>query len=449
MPETSRKSYKKAFGSLRFFVDGFETLPDIERIPAEWVVAMFAGGLSPKSRLHYFEAVAALFAAAAKSGLIEPVEAFGRLKPEVKAMASGGAAEASVADLAKLCRLARGFFAARGLYNPIRGLILVSLLNGAQSPARIATLRVGDMQNLDAASREVVACLAAPGRKYLFPLNQSQQTPRQLERMVALSVARTMAAASVAMSTSVQETLGAYWALGALKCGASGAETLGTLGYVPAGVPVLGLVEPDASPEKKSNLRRAVGSLFMSNPKEWFALRLRPHIRFEKLEARLSCLAASNRPEIFYPCREISRRVNKKIVTEQKPVIPEIVFFRCRLTDVAPLIGEIGDLGWVYSSSGTYARIAPRAMEAFQRAIGQFAPGYEVGRVGTLEYHPGDRVEILGGIGQGHSAEVIESKAERVGGVIYRLRIFGDQRDIEFRVADPRMLKPQRQKKVK
>lgn len=447
MPETSRKSYKKAFGSLRFFIEGFETPPAVDKIPAEWVVAMFAGGLSPKSRLHYFEAVGALFAAAVKAGLIEPVAAFGRLKPAMKNMASAGRPEVTSADLAKLCKLARGFFTSRGSYDPIRGLILVSLLNGAQSPARIATLRVSDVGNMDSASREVAACLAAPGRKYLFPLDQSRQTPRQLERTVASSVAQTLAAASVSMSTSVQETLGACWALAALQCGASGAEVLGTLGYVPAAVPVLGLVEPDASAEKKSNLRRAVGSLFMTNPREWFALRLRPHVRFEKLETRLNRLSASERPEIFYPCREISRRVNKKIVTEQKPVIPEIVFFRCRLTDVAPLIGEIGDLGWVYSSSGTYARIAPRAMEAFQRAIGQFAPGYEVGRVGTLEYHPGDRVEILGGIGQGHSAEVIESKAERVGGVIYRLRIFGDQRDIEFRIADPRMLKPQKQKK--
>ncbi len=82
-------------------------------------------------------------------------------------------------------------------------------------------------------------------------------------------------------------------------------------------------------------------------------------------------------------------------------------------------------------------------METFQRAIGQFAPDYEVGSVGSLEYHPGDRVEILGGLGQGHSAEVLGRIKARAG-VIYRLKIFGDQRDIEFRVDDTRMLQPER-----
>lgn len=443
MAETSRKNYKKALSSLRFYINGFENPPSTEAFAAEWVVAMFAGGLSPKSRLHYFEAVGALFASAAKEGLIASVGEFDRLRPGVKAIAQKNSAEVTRSDLENLHRLTRRFFASRKDCNPIHGLISISMMNGALSPVKIARLRNDNIEDLAPESREVAAGMAAAGRKYLFPLEQSRRTPRQLERMVTASVASTLASASVKLSVSAQETLGACWALAALACGASGAEVLGTLGYVPALMPVLQLVEPDASAEKKSNLRRAVSSMFMTNPKEWFAMRLRPHIRFERFESRLGALADRERPEIFYPSREISRRINKKIITEQKPVIPEIVFFRSRVTDIAPLIHEVGDLGWVYTSSGTYARIAPQAMEAFQQAIGQFAPGYEVGRAGTLEFHPGDRVEILGGFGQGHSAEVIESKAECVGNVIYRLRIFGDQRDIEFRVTDPRMLKPQ------
>ncbi len=446
MAESSRKNYKKALSSLRFFIEGFENPPSATKFAAEWVVRMFAAGLSPKSRLHYFEAVAALYASAAKEGLTAATDEFDRLRPAMKAIARSNSAEVSASDLENLHRLTRSFFASRKNCDPAQGLIAVSMMNGALSPIKIARLRTDELTELEPESREAAACMAAAGRKYLFPLDQSRLTPRQLERSVASAVAATLGAASVRLSVSVQETLGACWALAALNCGASGAEVAGTLGFTPEAMPVLGLVEADASAEKKSNLRRAVSSMFQTNPKEWFALRLRPHVRFERFESRLGKLADRERPDIFYPCREISRRVNKKIVTEQKPVIPEIVFFRSRVTDVAPLIHEIGDLGWVYTSSGTYARIAPQAMEAFQRAIGLFAPGFEVGRVGTLEFHPGDRVEILGGFGQGHSAEVIETKAERVGGVIYRLRIFGDQRDIEFRVADPRMLKPQRLK---
>lgn len=443
MPESSRKSYKKALGSLRFFVESFEQPPAIGKIPGEWVVAMFAAGLSPKSRLHYFESVAALFAGAAKAGLILPVDGFSSLKPAVKAMASQPASEISIAELNKVRGLARSFFSAREERDPILGLILVSLLNGAMAPAKLALLRTENIAELEPASREIAMSLASAGRKFVFPLKQSQQTRRQLERSVAAEVAQTLAASSVGLFSSVQETLAACWALGALSCGASGAETVGALGFVPVAVPVLGLVEPAATAREKSNLMQTVGSMFMANPREWFALRLRPHIRFERFETRLGRLSAGLRPEIFYPSREISRRVNKKIITEKKPVIPEIVFFRSRVTDIAPLIREAGDLGWVYTNAGTYARIAPRAMETFQRAIGQFAPDYEVGSVGSLEYHPGDRVEILGGLGQGHSAEVLGRIKARAG-VIYRLKIFGDQRDIEFRVDDTRMLQPER-----
>lgn len=443
MAESSRKNYKKALSSLRFFIEGFENPPASWAFPAEWVVSMFAAGLSPKSRLHYFESVAALFTSAAKEGLIEPNDEFDRLRPAVKAMVQKDAAEVTGTDLENLRRLTRIFFAARETRDAIQGLISVSMMNGAMSPVKIARLRNENLSDLEPASREVAKSMAAPGRKYLFPLDQSRQTPRQLERMVASAVAGALASASVRLSVSVQETLGACWALAALTCGASGAEVRGTLGFVPAALPVLQLVEPDASTEKRSNLRRAVGSLFMTNPKEWFALRLRPHIRFEKFETRLGRLSDRERPEIFYPCREISRRINKKIITESKPVIPEIVFFRSRVTDVAPLIHEVGDLGWVYTNSGTYARIAPQAMETFQRAIGRFAPDFEVGRIGTLEFRPGDRVEIIGGLGQGHSAEVLGSRKASAG-VIYRLRIFGDQRDIEFRIADARMLKAER-----
>ena len=80
-------------------------------------------------------------------------------------------------------------------------------------------------------------------------------------------------------------------------------------------------------------------------------------------------------------------------------------------------------------------------MLRFETAIGQFTPDFEVAPVGTFPIGPGTKVVIVGGPMLNRNAVVDDIKQTR-SGVIYRLRIFGDERDIEYRLSDSRLIQP-------
>lgn len=105
-------------------------------------------------------------------------------------------------------------------------------------------------------------------------------------------------------------------------------------------------------------------------------------------------------PEIFYPCEEIARRIGKKLVYCNKPLISDVAFFRCRATDIRPLFSRIGDMAWCYRGCGgsQYAVIPAGAMARFQEAIGMFTSDYQLSPIGSLTPKIGERVVIIGGV---------------------------------------------------
>ena len=172
-------------------------------------------------------------------------------------------------------------------------------------------------------------------------------------------------------------------------------------------------------------------------------MRLRPGIKFNRLTERLSEIDEQYfKPELFYPCNEIAKRIKKKIVYEEKPILPDIVFFKSRVTDIQPLFNKIWDLAWCYTDGGTYASIPKKAMENFQRAIGMFTPDYEVGPVGTIPLRKGDKIVVVGGAMAGRQGEIIDETWDEQN-VIYRIMLWGDYQNIEWRVNDPRLIAKQ------
>ena len=170
-------------------------------------------------------------------------------------------------------------------------------------------------------------------------------------------------------------------------------------------------------------------------------MRLRRGVRFDKLRTRVEMAAERlPRPEVYYPYEEISRRIGKRIEYKRKPVIGDIVFFRYRATEIPGLFREIGDVAWCYRIGGEYAAIPAESMRRFQQAVGMFTPDYEVGEGGALTLRENEKVVVLGGMFSGLEGEVMEAmKTEK--GVVYRLRLFGESNDIEWRLADPALLR--------
>ena len=310
--------------------------------------------------------------------------------------------------------------------------------------------------------------------KYLFPLRQSSRTPKQLQSHINNIVNALFKRARLPQATDPYQTVEALWAYAALRAGIPAADLVAYLGHAPLGLPVLKLsvvsYKLSESVDRAAGLSQgetnsglwplasgdlaAVGKVFLENPPRWYAMALRPGVRFTQLCHRIQLLSSARKdvsltpplggrgasiPEVqlFYPCEEIARAIGKKIVTRQRPFIHSVVFFRAKLTDIGRLFSKIGDLAWCYRQSSRpgapYAEISDRQFQLFQQTIARFTPDYEVAPSGELELKKNDRVRILGGLFTGHEA-TFDSIGKAEEGVVYRLNIVGDN-GFDWRIA--------------
>lgn len=449
MKESSARNYKKALACLRDFDSGQSACGSIasDGFLENWLVFMFQQGLSRKTSVHYLDIVSGLYGAAVNDGITEWSDGFARVKARVLNLEPDSwrqpVSEERFSRLLSVTRLADR---QTGELSVATDLLLFSLLNRGMALSDVARLRRSDLDAFGLESRRVAARHTDLRRKYVFPLGQAAKTDKQLDDHVGRLVSRLLGYRNIELPGTAQDTVRCYWAYAALRCGVSGAAVVGTLGRRPAGMPVLGLCENggEIPAERQDAVSRAVAAMFVDNPESWYAMRLRPGVRFASLVRRFDELGGRvTQPELFYPCDEIARRIRKKLVYELKPVLPDIVFFKSRVTDILPMFAKIGDIAWCYKHDGSYAAIPKGAMERFQRTIGKFTPDYEVGPAGSIELRKGDRVVVVGGPFAGQEGEILDEP-----GVIYRIRLFGGANDIEWRVNDPRLITRQPPKAV-
>lgn len=193
------------------------------------------------------------------------------------------------------------------------------------------------------------------------------------------------------------------WGALALSCGIRAGLVASMLKIIPEQLNILSICHLTELDEKKRNdLFQIVESVLKGDNRQWFAMRLRPGVKFEDLLLRLSRLPQSIKmPEIFYPCEDIARRVGRRIIWKGRPVIRDVVFFKYLITDIYALFHNLYDLAWCYRNPGSgvcsYAVIPNKAMEEFRKAIGILGPGYEIAEAGTMDLRPGDEVIIVNG----------------------------------------------------
>lgn len=450
-PAGSAASYRKAVDALQAYINTADTPSDFpsDRTLADWLVHMHMRGLSVKTSILYLDLVSGLYTAAVKAGVAGATDVFRAFKARLKALGADGWAQ-PVDDT-----LFMRFAAMTKVAGQLRGddsvaldLILGSMLTGVQPFGKVALARAGDPALDHEVWRDIEGRHAEWRRRYIFPLSQSERTPAQLGRETSALVSGLLASKGIRMAASPLETVAACWTYAALRCGAAGSDIVAVLGHAPKGWPVLSLCPPsELDPAQRRHLIDQVARVFTSNPRRWYAMKLRRRVDHDTLMRRFGELDGQvTVPETFYPCDEIYRlvgRKNARLVAVQRPVLRDVVFFKCRVTDIVPLFARIGDLAWCFTTGGrgrrgTYAALGEREFADFQRAIAHFTPDYEVGPVGSLPLRPGDRIVVVGGDMAGLSGEVLGPGAEP--GVIYRVRLFGLQQDIEWRVPDARLL---------
>ncbi len=425
---------RKALSSLASFLKAknLSLDQDLPNIIRHWLVFLSINGLALKSAVAYFEAVSGLYSRAVKTGIAESTDEFRTIKALL--VANDGQVWTTGPDktlLGKLRSLTMTVIGSRPADNSLAmDMVLFSLINGCMPLSQVARLKRQELGDIDQESRAIVQRNADARRKFVFKLDQTMLTARQLSRAVNACVSDLFQRHYISMFGNPDETIQSYWAYAALSGGVSPEAVLGMLGKVPAGVPVLSLCSPaELTADEHARIAGTVARTFVVAPMRWFVMRLRPRVKFEQLDSRFTLFREEiSRPELFYPREVIYRKIGRKVVAEDAPVIPDIVFFKCRETEVLPIFRVIGDLAWCYTTTGKpgdpFVSVPQRAFEAFQEAIGHFTPEYQVSPIGGIPLKEGDTVVIIGGEFQNYTATIEKiQKPQADGRTIYRLQL--------------------------
>ena len=498
---------------------------------SDWLVGLWLLSTPFSTASLYLDIISALYGSAVKAGQLPPTEIFTLIKTDLKTLGPDGWKKGIDEEIfTRALRLTKNAAHLVADDAIAADLVILSLTGGLTPLDRLALLKREDLVGTHGScvrrqsftSDEVLSLIITNiprgngRRRYLFPLRQSERTPKQLSAHISRIVNALFKRARLPQATDAFQTVEALWAYAALRTGIPASAIVGYLGHAPLGLPVLKLCissvfSPQSSesaqdagnnppiPREAPILRsryceadtfRSIGSVFLDNPPSWYAMSLRPGVRFTQVCRRIQLLSKPNTAQrahtepsapilrapladtpfsslqLFYPCEEIARAIGKKIVIKQRPFIHSVVFFKAKLTDIGPLFACIGDLAWCYKETARpgalYAHISQQQFELFQRTIARFTPDYEVASTGELQLKKNDRVEIVGGLFAGHEAtfdsiahgtEVSNLRAQsgrtsdsEVSGLkpentVYRLNIIGDN-GIEWRISlDPRIVK--------
>ncbi|MDE6702692.1 MAG: phage integrase SAM-like domain-containing protein [Muribaculaceae bacterium] len=447
--KSTSDSRQKAFNAFLNFIGGDEVSVEhfAETYLLEWAAWLIQNGYTQKTAAFYLKQLGTLYNQAAADGLVPQSDALGIVRKRLLAIPEADFSEMATDLVNRLRIFLQSWSAGHVTKGLATDIIAFAILNGGMSFEQIANYKKADYQGNDELLKRVVDKYAQPRNKYLFPLGQSVKTSAQMKKELSKLFYIALTPYGLSLSKDEETTATDLWSLAALQNGVAPRVLLGmTDGYAPSFNPVYGLLKPVIviDEEKVVIQKRLIASL-TANPTHWYAMQFRPRVKFEQVKQALEAIKDEVKcTDLFYPSEEIMRRVGNKMVKECKPIIPGLLFFRSRPTDITTIFRHIGNLAWCYRQTNDrtspYAVIPTSEILAYQTVIGQFSSDIELLPEGTLSIKENDRVIILGGNLVGQEATVTGVKASEGGRTIYKLSFIGNN-SIEWAVtAAPRLL---------
>lgn len=469
-------AYRKAVRSFLAFVG--DEIADIDTLEqtmiGDWMVDMLIGGHSFKTASYYLDNLCSICNAAARNQIIHKTDTFKQIKEHLRNFTPAqadlcrqtvAALEAGFPNLLTMIRTAGHQQGELAVYTDITTLLL---LNPTLQLKDIIKLKKTDLPELTDEARAIAGRHSSSRRQFIFPLHQNEKTIQQIERRCNEKIAALLKYRNIPTHGNAAESLQVLWIFTALRIGIKASTAIAALGTLPEALKIFSVAVPSdsMSAHEKIKIFAEVAKTLIENPVCWHVMRLRRGVSFNTLQQRIS--ADTDRlhiAEIFYPAETIARKLGRKVIYKDKPIIPGIIFFQSRHTDIGRIMRHTGDIAWCVRdrsrSDRPYAIVSRAAMTAFQQAIGQFTPDTQLYPLGTLSLQPADRVIVIGGDWSGTQA-VIEkapdilssasapapssstssSSSEATGGaIIYQIR-FIDDTGFEWHIpADSRLLK--------
>lgn len=440
----------RAIDSLARFVGGadlsFDSL-DIDLL-SEWVAHQFFEGYYAKTVAYNLSKIAALYNKAVDERIAHPTDAFSKILVKINEVSDRFDGINHTETFQRLQSICRADYSANPNAQLARDLILFGILNGGMTLEQIANYRKTDYEGDDVIIAGIVEKYSRPKNKYLFPLDQSHSTPRQLLASLETLVGSLLRSYRIDFNRDLNSILVDLWCDIAMNCGATSSEIAACISHtgVSNALTFCAVPAEDAC-ERIQAIRSRVVKALTDNPLHWYAMHLRPHVDFDDLTGRLKEKNITL-DEIFYPMEEIFHKVGKKKIFEHRPVISWLVFYRSRITQLNKLFHEIGDIAWGYryrrDVTSPYAVISDSEIREYQHAIGSLSPSTKIMADEDVEFNPGDYLVILGGPMNGRHGIFIaekEVKGEASGRVVFRIRLAGGN-NINWEVNwDPRLVK--------
>lgn len=391
----------------------FASESEFGTIVRNWLVCLMLRGNTLSTAVRYLKALSGLYSKAVKEGIAIPNDIFKSLLTILKDKGEElWNNNVTNADFNRLITFTKKAAHNTEEISVDSDMVIISLLNGCMPMIDVAKLKADNVLGLNPDSVEIVERNRQERGRYVFPMNQGNLTPKQLSSKLALFVSMVFAKAGIKSSVIPDEALKSYWAYAALSIGFSPDVIRSCLGVVPAGMKILSLGrEIELSDSEKRHIYLETAAIFVNNPMRWYAMHLRARVTYENLIEKLKQIKDTvNVPELFYPCKEIARRIGKKTVFENQPVINSIVYFKTRATFIYPLFLKIGDIAWCYKSDGknggSYAAISESSFKRFQETIGCFTPEYAEYFANLEPLKEDDDIVVTGGILDGCSGKV-------------------------------------------
>lgn len=396
-----------------------------------WIAGMIEGGLAPASRRRYVEKLSTIYKdyADAHAPASDPFEAVRDLR-DFQATDT----ETLHADALRLSRVF-DILMSEARTNPALAVFVYLLFNASSDIEAAINLTV----DAYTPTFPQLADIVAPGqfhhrRRYVFNLSQSRKRIPQLLHEVTSAVQSYLHSRGLLLPAGFTgDTVQALWAARAASIGVSLPAIKAVLSDIPAGysflryVPAAPLTSADIE-----DIKRKVAESFCPTGTRWYAFKLRRNVKFDFLRDYLrENLAGQFQPEmLFYPQKEIIRRVDRKIITESIPVIPDVVFFNVQPRQVRhiDMLLRSEGYGWVFRVANRpdsdYSAIDRKSMLTFQRVIGTLTPDMKVSLTRGTPIGIGRPVRITGGIMEGYT------------GTIYDIKDGSDVRQLYIRLSD-------------
>lgn len=407
-------AYRKALASVRqFFASHHLSYADIcERSLRSWICHLFVEGHTVSTVSYYFDTFAALFGKAVKQRIVDQQPAFKALKSELRETAGIKFTDCRGA-MDKIIRMADK--SKEGEFGRLTDFFLCQILQGGLSFEALAALTEKDLDYLTDAARRIVARHRMSPDGYLIDLRQNEMSASRLSDYLSDKLPFVIQYWGLRQSARIEDTALNYWIQAALECGISPEKVAGMIRVIPADCLSLRYITPvEVSDSESRGIIDEVASALVANPLKWFAMRLRPKVSKDDVTARISSSESLGRlvSDFFYPYEEFVRRVDHKLIHRQQPVLPDVLFFRARVTDILPLFREIGDLAWCYrginNTQSSYSVIPDVQMREFQLRIGQFTPDFHPVADPEVSYSCGQMVRITSGPRAGFVGEIVK-----------------------------------------